>query len=81
MKIYSLLALFGFFLGAVASEIAPDQTAQVDDASAPVPVEETATPQEGEASRTARGRRRNRRENNSDSDDDTNDPESDESDL
>jgi hypothetical protein len=80
MKIYSLLALFGFFLGAVASEISPDQTAQVDESSAPVPVEETTT-QEGQPSQTARGRRRNRRENNSDSDDDTNDPESDESDL
>lgn len=61
MKIYSVLAVFGFFLGAFSSEISPDQTAQVDDAPVPVPTQENATPQEGEASQTGRSRRRNRR--------------------
>lgn len=82
MKIYSLLAIFGLFLGAVSSEISPDQTAEVADGTpAVVPAEENGTPQETGAPQRGRGQRRNRRERDTDSDDDTNDPESDESDL
>jgi hypothetical protein len=37
MKLYSILAVFGFAIAATASGIAPDQTAEPTD-SAPVPV-------------------------------------------
>lgn len=71
MKIYSLLAIFGFFLGAVSSEISPDETAEPVD-TAPVVVEGEETTETSAPRGRGRGRR-NRRERNTDSDDDTDD--------
>jgi hypothetical protein len=80
MKIYSLLAIFGFFLGAIGSEISPDETASAID-SAPAVVE-TEEAEEVPKKAAPRGRR-NRREQDTDSDDDTNseDKPSDDSDM
>lgn len=81
MKIYALMALLGFFLGAFTSEILPEEVAEPQD-PAEVPQEEITPIEDGEDSgRRQRQGRRRRRERDSDSDQDSDDENSKDSDL
>lgn len=81
MKLYSLLALLGFFLVAKTSEINPDETAApVDSAPAAVPGSEETQEESTPASRRER-RKKARKEENTSDDEESNDAESEDSDL
>lgn len=69
MKVYSLLAVFGFLVASTCSGISPTETALPTD-TAPVPVPSTdETPQESTPQSRREARKKARKEQNSESDD------------